>query len=132
MSERLEVSDEEFASVSSLNGPGRYRHFVKRVVDWESIWGLWDGGWVAASDDHGVPLLPLWPARRYAETLAVGDWAGATPRELDLDECVELLERISANGMKAVVFMTSGDKGIVRSASDLISDLQAEGGEYDS
>lgn len=130
MTSRLQVSPQERATVTALDGPKRYEYFVKKVVDWETVWSLWDAGWVAASDDSGVGLLPLWPAKEYAEQLALDDWSAAEAREIRIENCFELLRRIEENGMKVAVFMTRGDKGVVRSSADLIADLEAEERNY--
>ncbi len=130
MTARPQVSPQEYKSVTALDGPKRYSYFVKKVADWETVWSLWDDGWVAASDDAGMGLLPLWPAKEYAEPLAVDDWSSAEARELPIDDCIELLRRIEENGMKAAVFMTHADKGVVRPAADLIAALEAEEDHY--
>lgn len=48
------LSDHEFEAVSRLGAEDRFAHFLKRVEDWEAVWGLRDeAGWVAATDSEG-------------------------------------------------------------------------------
>lgn len=43
------TSDEEIQAVLKLDGPKRFRHFIKRAVDDETVWGLWFDGWLTVS-----------------------------------------------------------------------------------
>jgi hypothetical protein len=42
MSETYGRSEQEFDAVSRLSGRERFAHFLKRVADWETVWGLRD------------------------------------------------------------------------------------------
>ena len=48
------TSPKEVEAVLRLDGPARYQHFLKRVVDTEAAWGLWKDGWALMADENGV------------------------------------------------------------------------------
>jgi hypothetical protein len=59
------VSRKEVDAVFALPGPDRYEHFVKRVADWEEVWGLAsEGGWVMMGDSDGHQVHALLAPRR--------------------------------------------------------------------
>lgn len=35
----------------------RYEYFIKKVADYEEVWGLYDDGWATAQDDDGNMLF---------------------------------------------------------------------------
>jgi len=60
------LSEREFEAVSCLGAEERFAHFLKRVADWEAVWGLRDeAGWVAATDSDDHSSFPLWPHPLY-------------------------------------------------------------------
>ncbi|WP_420491137.1 DUF2750 domain-containing protein [Neobacillus drentensis] len=36
---------------------------MKKVVDYEEVWGLYDDGWATAQDDDGNMLIPFFPKK---------------------------------------------------------------------
>ncbi|AUX48454.1 hypothetical protein SOCE26_099880 [Sorangium cellulosum] len=121
------TTEKEIQAVLVLDGPARYRHFVKTVVAWETAWGLWKDGWVLMANDEGVPVFPLWPAREYAELHRTGDWANHEAEEVSLDRLLgELLPMLAARGMLAGVFPTPAGQGVTLSAEELTDSLRKE------
>ncbi|MEZ4302515.1 MAG: DUF2750 domain-containing protein [Polyangiaceae bacterium] len=116
----------EIDAVLRLDGPARFRHFIKQVVDREETWGLWENGWALMENENGVPVLPLWPAREYAELNRVGEWARYEPAPIPLNELLEeLLPRVASQGALLGVFPTPAGKGVALDVEELSSALRA-------
>ena len=128
----LHVSDQQLASVLALSGPERYAHLIKRVADEKEIWSLrGEGGWILAGE-AGRELVPVWPHPRYASACTTGDWAGAEPAAIPLDEWLAAwLPGLERDGRAVAVFPTPGGKGVVVEATRLRADLEAELSRYD-
>ena len=110
----------EIESVLRLDGPERFRHFVKRVADSERAWGLWNDGWALMENDDGTKVFPLWPAQEYADLHRTGDWAGYQAREIEVDSLLdELLPRLAESGTLAGVFPIPRGKGVTPSLAEL-------------
>lgn len=78
------ITQKEIEQVSALDGPARYAHFIKRVSDWEQVWGLHaTDGWASAGCE-GVETFPLWPHPEYAKLQAQGQWQGYAPEPIEL------------------------------------------------
>lgn len=125
------ISQKEMDAVVRLDGPARFRHFVKRVVDDGAAWGLWSDGWALMSDDAGRGIFPLWPAREYALAAAVGEWVSYQAEPIPLEELMDdLLPQLSAHGVVPGVFPTPSSRGVTPSIDELRQALRDEKGKY--
>lgn len=90
MSMAWDMHVKEFEAVVGFPAPQRYEYFIKRVTDWESVWGLHTaGGWVLASSQEGQVAFPVWPHCRFAAACSVGEWAGALGTEIPLTQFLD-------------------------------------------
>jgi Protein of unknown function (DUF2750) len=104
----------------------RYRTFLEQVVASGEAWGLFESGWALAVDDAGRDVLPLWPARTFAERCATRLWEGYAPRSIPLAELEgELLPELEAGGLGLGVFFTPEGQGYPVTPSQLREDLGA-------
>ena len=126
------VSEKEIEAVLRLDGPARFKRFIKVVADTEEAWGLWDDGWALLEDDSGAQVFPLWPAREYAELCREPDWTNykATPIAVD-DLLSELLPKLRAQGILAGVFPTPTGRGTTPDLDTLESALREELEQYE-
>jgi hypothetical protein len=122
------LSLEQFAAVSALPGPQRYKHFVSRVADWQAVWGLRNkDGWVSAGDDSGKPVLPFWPHPDYATACATGEWADTSPSSIEIHEFIEnWLPSMSAVSVLVAVFPTTTLRDVTVPARQLEDQIRDE------
>lgn len=128
----MPISQKQIEAILRLPPPQRYDHFIKRVVGWRKLWGLYSDGWAMSETEDGQSVFPLWPEREYAELCANNDWAGYEPREIELNEfLVELLPLLTERGVHPGVFFIP-EEGSINIANDqLQSDLEQELAKYD-
>ena len=121
------TTGKEIQSVLRLDGPARFNHFIKRVVDPEAAWGLWKEGWALMMNDDGTQVFPLWPAREYAELHSTGNWAEYEAREISLADLLdELVPKLAQGGMLPGVFPTPRGKGITPTPEEFAAALRKE------
>lgn len=126
------TSPKEIEAVLALDGPARFEHFVKRVVDEERAWGLWKDGWALMAGSEGEQVFPLWPAREYAERCRLEDWSTYQPEEVPLQGLVdELLPKLRDRGIRPGIFPTPSGKGVTTTVDELSAALRREMGRYD-
>ena len=127
------INERQMAAVFALPGPDRYEHFVKRVADWEEVWGLAsEGGWTMVGDSDGHPCIPFWPHAAYAEALAADEWRDSKPKAIGLSEFLtKWLPGMAKDGLHVAVFPTPHQKGAVVDPLRLKRDLESEYGQYD-
>ena len=132
MTAPYELSPQQHDAVSALDGPQRYQHFIARVADTQVVYGLrTEEGWVSACDDAGAQGMPLWPHPAYALACATGEWAGATPADIDVYDFVDdWLPAMASQGIKAIVFATSASNGTLVDPAQVGADLEDEFSRY--
>lgn len=121
------MNSKQVEAILKLPAPKRYDHFIKVVADRQLAWGLFAEGWALAATDEGLPVFPVWPAQEYAALCAVGDWAGYTPKEIDIEDLLYgLLPSLKKRETFLGVFSTPEDKGMLPEVSTFETDLRNE------
>ncbi|WP_369944225.1 DUF2750 domain-containing protein [Xanthomonas medicagonis] len=74
-----------------MDAEDRYRYFLRKVADYEEVWGLKGAnGWLTVDAcDHGRIGVPLWPEKEFAVVNCVGEWARANPEKIELSVFIE-------------------------------------------
>jgi hypothetical protein len=127
----MNLSPQQIAAVLALDGPARYKHFIKQVADHQQVWSLYSDGWATGATNQEEVVLPFWPAAEYATLCAVGEWEGFEPRSLTVEEFYELLDNLEDEDVLPAVFYTPTDKGVVPSHDQLRDDLLEELENYE-
>lgn len=129
MSEEIlwKLEEQEREAILALPARERYTYFLQVIVDWDEAWALQTAdGWVLAATDEG-DSFPLWPHTEFAKACAQGEWEGATPAPIGLDELLEdLLPILEEDRISVAAFPTPDGDGILVSPQDLRQHLQAE------
>lgn len=121
------VNTKQMEAVLALPGIARFEHFIKVVVDWQEVWGLYQHGWAQSSTSDGIIVLPFWPAQEYAQICAVNEWANYEARKIPLDDFIaDVLPKLKLEGVLPGVFLTPTGQGVTPSIDELIAALEAE------
>lgn len=127
-----EETNKKIESILKMTENERYNYFIRKVADFEEIWGLSDNGWALLGDDNGNQILPLWPEKDFAELCAVEQWKSYKPESIQLDNFLEKwIPGMMKDKTLVNIFLTPGSKGTVILPYDLNSDLQEELEQYD-
>jgi hypothetical protein len=122
------MNDKEFEAVFSLPAQRRYAYLLKRVVDWERIWGLGTPeSWALSSDDEGHELVPVWHRERFAAACAEGSWRGCEPRAIDLSLWMERwIPGMQRDQRMVSAFPTPGGQSVRVSPEHFENDLKEQ------
>jgi hypothetical protein len=125
--ESWELSAEERDQLLATPPTDRYRWFLQLVADWHEVWGLNNpDGWVLSSSPAG-DAFPIWPHPDLARICARGEWEGATPEAIPLDELIEeLLPVLEQDGLRLAVFPDADGEGVVITPGELRDALEQE------
>lgn len=120
-----ETGEDELRALQSLPAADRAIQLVQLVADWEEAWGLMDDqGWVVAKE---TDAFPFWPHPDLARACAQGNWEDAEPTAIPLDDLLDdLIPLLEEDGLRAALFPTPTDPGIVLEAAELDRRLMAE------
>lgn len=107
-----EIHKKEFENVLKMNGPERYDYFIRKVADWEEVWGLKaEDGWAMVGDPNSNECIPFWPHPEYAIVCAEGEWKDYIPEAIKIDTFMQKwLVGMSDDGIKAAVFQLPQNK----------------------
>ncbi|WP_318508773.1 DUF2750 domain-containing protein [Bacillus sp. T3] len=83
------MNQKEFESVIKQSPNIRYEYFIKKVADYEEVWGLYNDGWATAQDDKGNMLIPFFPRKEFAEYSAINEWNNFKAEPIDLYEFID-------------------------------------------
>lgn len=125
------INEHHVAGVLALPAAERYGHFIRRVADWQELWGLKSGGWITCGDDNGAKCLPFWPHPEYANLMATSEWDTAIPERIELPHFMEWLPKIESDGYLVAVFPIPSGRGVIVKPSELLQHLSAECGQYE-
>jgi Protein of unknown function (DUF2750) len=126
------VNRKEFQHVRSLPADGRYEYFVKKVCDWQQVWGLWNEGWAIMADTEGKEVFPVWPHPIYAEAYAIGEWKGYRPREIRLQDWLgKWLPGLENDGRLIAIFPSTEGQPPTVNSNQLRADIEEECSKYD-
>ena len=124
------MNEKEFNAVIKLPANIRYEYFVKKVVDWEEVWGLFDDGWAMTEDDNGRLMMPFWPKKEFAAYCAFEDWSNYKPQNISLDEFISnWLPGMKEDGYNPSIFWNRVDSAVLE-IDTLILDLEEELKKY--
>lgn len=129
----MKLSRKEIENVTRLDAFERYKHFIKRVADFEKMYSLKKekDDWAIAAIEN-IKLFSLWPAKEYAELCISDEWRGYHVAEIRLDFFEnELAATIECNIWLINVFSVHNQTGFVVSIEALKRDLDDELQKYE-
>jgi len=125
-------TNKKIENILKMSESERYDYFVRKVADFEEVWGLSDNGWALLGDNSRNQILPLWPEKEFAQLCAVDKWKDYKPEVIELDNFIEKWIPGMTNDKTLVnVFLIPNGKGTTVSPQDLYTDLQDELEQYD-
>jgi hypothetical protein len=120
------VNKKEFEALVQKPANIRYEYFIKKVVDAEEVWGLYEDGWATAQDEEGNMVIPFFPKREFAEHTARNEWEGCKAVAIDLDDFMdEWLVGMKKDNVRPSIFPTDEDAALVE-IDVLLKDLNSE------
>lgn len=127
--EKNKMNIKEFNALMNSPAKSRYEYFIKKVADFECVWGLYDkDGWAVTSDDNGRLMFPFWPKEEFANACAIEEWKSYTPCSIELDEFLEeWLPDMKEDGVILSIFWNNNDSAVTTVdtvLNDLINELE--------
>lgn len=116
----------EYNSLMGSLAKKRYEYFIKKVVDFEEVWGLYNDGWATTTDENKRILIPFWPRQEFAEACAIDEWQSYVATAIDLEEFInEWLPGMKDDGILPSIFWNNDDSAVVE-VNNITSDLERE------
>lgn len=127
------MNNAKVENVKSLSSESRLGYFLRKVADFERVWGGYgDDGWLHLSTEKGGKLLPLWPEEEFSIDYNTSHQYQLSPKEINLyyflDKWIPGLEKDHIN---ILIFPVDKGNGIVLSPCDLKKLLEDELEQYE-
>ncbi|WP_242524610.1 DUF2750 domain-containing protein [Metabacillus sp. cB07] len=123
---KIKINNAEINAVNKLPENVRYEYFIKKVTDYEEVWGLFNDGWATSRDEDGNLFIPFFPKKEFAEISAVKEWASYEARSITLDDFIEnWLTGMKKAGINPSIFPLGNETAAV-SIDNLLKDLETE------
>lgn len=128
----MPISQKQIDAILKLPPPKRYSHFIKKVVGWKKVWGLYSEGWALSQSPDGKLVFPLWPEKEYAQLCTLAEWRDYTPESIELEEVLDsMIPMLRERDILPGVFYVHG-KGSIDVTVDLFEDdLRSELAHYE-
>lgn len=119
-------------NILALSENERYEYFIRKVVDFEEVWGLYNDGWALLGDDSGTQVFPFWPEKEFAELCSDDLWKGYTPKPIKLELFLEKwIPGMEKDNLIINIFHTPKSKGKIVKPIELRDDLLHELENYE-
>lgn len=123
---------EKLRRVIAQSGDERFDYLVRKVADFEEIWGLTDDSWASCVDDSGQTAVPLWPEADFAAACATGNWAGMRPKPIALADFLNnWIPGMERDNRLVAVFPIPSGKGLFVEADRLAEALEDGKKQYE-
>ncbi|MGB7992096.1 MAG: DUF2750 domain-containing protein, partial [Candidatus Methylophosphatis roskildensis] len=117
-------------NVIALDARARYEYFIRKVTDFETVWGLFGQGW-ATGAANGQNAVPFWPEEGFAALCANDEWDHCSPKEIPLQDFLrKWLPGMDRDHNMCWIFPTRESTGYLVHPLGLKQDLDAELAQY--
>ena len=111
-----------------LSVEDRYAYFIRKVAEFDEVWGLYgDTGWAALGSGEKV-IVPFWPEEEFANLCATDQWQGYLAKAISLDDFRnKWLPGLKRDGRLVNIFYVPQTKlGSIIDPDDLAEDIASE------
>ena len=117
----------EIEKVINLVSNKRYEYFIKKICDYEEVWGLYNNGWASMEDDSKDTLIPFWPMKEYANLCKTNEWINYEAFPISLDDFLnKWIPGMNKDKRNFAIFVVKNDFGIKVTPEQLEKDINLE------
>ncbi|WP_291591792.1 DUF2750 domain-containing protein [Bacteroides sp.] len=123
------MKNNKINNIVNLTASERYDYFIRKVADFEEVWGLKDTeGWALMGNKEQV-LFPVWCEIEFAELCK---WDNYQPTAIPLDDFIEkLLPKLEKDDVMLAIFPIPKGKGVICKVQGVKSDIEKECEQYE-
>ena len=123
--------EKKIKNILNFSSQERYDYFIRKAVDFEKVWGLYNNGWATSKFNEDY-VIPFWPEKIFAELCANNEWEGYTPKFLSLKVFMEKwIIGMQHDSYGALIFPIPNGQGILVPLHILKEDLLNEQEQYE-
>lgn len=125
------MHQKKIENLLKLSGKERYLYFVRKVTDFEELWGLFADGWAMTANDDGKKAIPFWPEKELSNLCTKGEWENYSSKQIKLENFISRwLPGMEKDGVSVAIFPTPENKGVIIQPKELLAALKEELEQY--
>lgn len=126
----MPINSKKIINLQLLSDDARNDYFVRKITDFELVWGLHEKGWATALGE-GIVAIPFWPEPEFAELCATGDWSHHSAKPIPLiDYLSKWLPGMHTDKRMCLVFPTPHNRGTLISPERMRQLIENELQQY--
>ncbi len=115
----------KISSLPTETAVERYRHFLKTIVETQSVWGLYQDGWAIGATSVGRKTLPLWNEKSYAQLCQTETWSSYEPAAITVESFIyKMLPYAVKENVLLSIMMTPEGQSVFIEPSKMLMDLK--------
>ncbi|GKX42235.1 hypothetical protein SOASR015_12690 [Pectobacterium carotovorum subsp. carotovorum] len=118
-------------NIYRLDSQERCDYFIRKITDFEMVWGLFNEGWATAISGQKM-VIPFWPEENFATLCANDEWAGFTAKAIELNELLSRwLPEMQNDGRICQIFPIPSEHGFFIPPATLLHAIKEEREQYE-
>nr|WP_289781124.1 DUF2750 domain-containing protein [Pectobacterium versatile] len=118
-------------NIYRLDSQERCDYFIRKITDFEMVWGLFNEGWATAISGQKM-AIPFWPEESFATLCANDEWAGFTAKAIELNEFLSRwLPGMQNDGRICQIFPIPSEHGFFIPPATLLHAIKDECEQYE-
>lgn len=124
--------NKKIEAVCALSARDRLAYFIRKITDFEALWGCFENGRIVLGSDKNRQAVPFWPELEFAEDYVKRNKLSAKPKEIELSIFLDRwLPGMEKDGAKIAIFPTTLEERIIIDPSSLRKLIEEEAAQYD-
>ncbi len=82
------MNSKKIENILSMPINERYDYFIRKVAEFEELWGLYNDGWASLGGADKI-VLPFWPEMEFAELCCTGQWQEYKPKAISVSDFMQ-------------------------------------------
>lgn len=119
----------EIKGVLNSSEDKRYEYFIKKVVDYEEIWGLYSEQWLTIKEGN-MTIIPLWPKEEFIQENIKKSRHQYKSKSIDIYDFIDLWIPKIIETETSIALFWDGEKYLNVNTEKLIKDLDEEIDNY--
>ena len=124
------LAPQKIHNLLRLSPQSRCDYLIRKVADFQVIWGLFADGWATAGSAQ-ASAIAFWPEAEFAAWCAHGPWHGFEPKPIELDHFLShWLPGMQRDARLCLVFADADGQGLLLPPESLLQSLTHELDQY--
>ena len=126
------MNQKKLSGVAALSDTERAEYFVRKVADFEELWGGFEKGWLQLEDKDNKKIIPFWPEEIFVQNYINENKVNASPRRIEISHFLEKwIPGMTKDDVKVLIFPIKESQGVLVTPNELADQLKEELEQYE-